>query len=309
MLVPSGTLWSAIATITNRLSPARSEANAVPIARPSGRLCTKRTAKTRIEVRSPARPVARSRASRRSTRLLATIRKAIPAASPAETSPVPPSCRAGRSRPTKEATVIIPTVPPSSSGRSRWPASGPSMNTGIAPTPVARAVAVAAIRSAAMSMNYTGRSPLGPPLGRLADARAEVDLDWDPGGRWAREGFVVGVLGEEWAQIPAGKLGGGPPERIAVEQERVAAPVGEVGAHELGQPARQQEPAQHGAERLGSEVSPGFGCDRLGSGDCLLGSESALLDGKRRRIACGEHIHTLDAAVLVCGDEAGGVLR
>ena len=45
--------WIAIARITKRLSPARSEAKAVPTAKPSGRLWTKRTRKTRAEVRAP----------------------------------------------------------------------------------------------------------------------------------------------------------------------------------------------------------------------------------------------------------------
>jgi hypothetical protein len=45
--------WIAIARITNRLRPARSEAKAMPTAKPSGRLWTKRTRKTRAEVRVP----------------------------------------------------------------------------------------------------------------------------------------------------------------------------------------------------------------------------------------------------------------
>jgi hypothetical protein len=42
-----------MARITKRLNPARSEANAVPTAKPSGRLWTKRTRKTSAEVRAP----------------------------------------------------------------------------------------------------------------------------------------------------------------------------------------------------------------------------------------------------------------
>jgi hypothetical protein len=53
-LVPSGTFWSPIATITNRASPSVSEAYAVPIAKPSGRLCTSSTPNTRSDRRTPA---------------------------------------------------------------------------------------------------------------------------------------------------------------------------------------------------------------------------------------------------------------
>jgi hypothetical protein len=57
-LVPSGTFWIAIATITNSPRPAVSEAKAVPIASPSGRLWTESTPKVRIAVRrsAPWRP-------------------------------------------------------------------------------------------------------------------------------------------------------------------------------------------------------------------------------------------------------------
>src|SRR5215218_2404158 len=154
MLVPSGTLCNAIATITNRLNPARSEAYAVPIAKPSGRLCTKRTANTRNERRRP-RPRRPSKRGRSMSRLEAT-RKTTPAARPAATSTIPPSWSAGRRSPATEATVIIPTVPPKRSGRS-FSARAPRKNTGIAPRPVARAVPVAARTRTTSSMR--GRHP------------------------------------------------------------------------------------------------------------------------------------------------------
>ena len=53
MAVPSGTFWIAIAAMTNALSPTTSDANALPIAKPSGRLWTKSTPSTSSE-RAPA---------------------------------------------------------------------------------------------------------------------------------------------------------------------------------------------------------------------------------------------------------------
>ena len=53
-LVPSGTFWSAIARKTNSARPSVFEANAVPIANPSGRLCTSNTPKISSERRTPA---------------------------------------------------------------------------------------------------------------------------------------------------------------------------------------------------------------------------------------------------------------
>lgn len=51
--VPSGTFWIAIAAMTNALRPAWSEANALPIAKPSGRLWANSTPITSSE-RAPA---------------------------------------------------------------------------------------------------------------------------------------------------------------------------------------------------------------------------------------------------------------
>ena len=55
-----------------------------------------------------------------------------------------PSWRAGRKRPTTDATVIAPIAVPSRIGR-KASARAPRKNTGIAPSPVANAVAVAAV--------------------------------------------------------------------------------------------------------------------------------------------------------------------
>ena len=52
--VPSGMFCSAIASSTNTPSPSRSDANAVPIAKPSGRLWTSSTPNTSTERRTPA---------------------------------------------------------------------------------------------------------------------------------------------------------------------------------------------------------------------------------------------------------------
>ena len=67
-------------------------------------------------------------------------------ASPATTEGVEPSSSAGNSRPTTEATVMMPTVTPHSAGRI-VAACSPSRDTGSAPIPVASAVPLAASAS------------------------------------------------------------------------------------------------------------------------------------------------------------------
>ena len=135
--------WSPIARITNRLSPARSEAYAVPIASPSGRLCTNSTPKTRTESRTPDPRRSPTCTSRRASRRCAPTTNTTPASSPRTISTVPPSSRAGFSRPSKDATVIAPIAVPSRIGR-KSSAFEPMKKTGSAPSPVARAVALAA---------------------------------------------------------------------------------------------------------------------------------------------------------------------
>src|SRR5215203_163483 len=147
--------WIAIARITNSPSPSRSDANAVPIASPSGRLWTKRTAKTRAEVRAPG-PLRPMNTDSWSSRARATPSRTPPTTSPARTSKAEPSSAAGSSRPTIEATPITPAATPSRNGVSAT-ARVPSSQTGTAPRPVASMVAQAARKR-------TSRSGMGATL-------------------------------------------------------------------------------------------------------------------------------------------------
>ena len=124
-----------------------SDAKAVPIAKPSGRLCTSSTPKTSSERRTPAprsSPTWTSRFSSTPPRHQQERRSRPRGPRPRLTPPS--SSSAGSSRPTTDATPIRPTVVPQRSGRSRT-ARSPSRNTGTAPRPVARAVALPASAS------------------------------------------------------------------------------------------------------------------------------------------------------------------
>src|SRR5687768_10615531 len=149
-LVPSGTFWSAMARKMNSARPSVSDAKAVPIAKPSGRLCTRRTPNTSSERRTPAPRSSPTWTSRPASRRREPSRNRTPTSRPATTAPPPSSSKAGSSRPTTDATLISPTVVPQRKGRS-WLARSPSRKTGTAPTPVANAVAVPASASTATS--------------------------------------------------------------------------------------------------------------------------------------------------------------
>ena len=166
-LVPSGMFWSAIARITKSPKPSVSDAKAVPIARPSGRLCTSSTAKTSTERRTPAPVSCPTWTSRASRARRETSRNTTPTTSPAATAAADPSSRAGSSSPTIDATVISPTVSPQSAGR-RVSACAPSRETGSAPSPVARAVPLAASASTASSIG----GPTRPARGRARSGPA-----------------------------------------------------------------------------------------------------------------------------------------
>ena len=110
MAVPSGTFWIAIALMTNALMPTWAEAYALPIARPSGRLCTNSTPMTSSE-RAPAslRPLwAELRFSRRREATSATT----PATAARPTGSGLPSSNAGMSSPTIAATAMTPAASP-----------------------------------------------------------------------------------------------------------------------------------------------------------------------------------------------------
>src|SRR5688572_26333108 len=150
-LVPSGTFCSAIARKMNSARPSVSDAKAVPMAKPSGRLCTSRTPKTSRERRTPAPRSSPTWTSRPASHRREPSRNSTPTSSPDTTAPPPSSSSAGSSSPTIDATPISPTVVPQRKGRS-WPARSPRRKTGTAPTPVANAVAVPASASTARSI-------------------------------------------------------------------------------------------------------------------------------------------------------------
>ena len=140
-LVPSGTFCRAIARMTKRLSPAVSEAYAVPIAKPSGRLWTKSTKNTSADNRTP-RTAHLANVDIATTERELGDRQEGNAHGKADRDFPPPTPHrvAGRSRPTIDATVITPAASPQSAG-SQSEALRPRKKTGIAPRPVASAVA------------------------------------------------------------------------------------------------------------------------------------------------------------------------
>src|SRR5680860_294855 len=165
------------------------------MAKPSGKLCTSSTPKTRTERRTPAPPSAPTWTSRPCSSRREASRKSTPEPSPARTEAVEPSSRAGSSRPRTEATDISPTVIPHSAGR-RAPARSPRRETGMAPSPVANAVPVPAKARTARSTGLleefviervadqlgTGGAPdllLDVGAMRLHGANAEVELAGD----------------------------------------------------------------------------------------------------------------------------------
>ena len=84
----------------------------------------------------------------------------------------------------------------------------------------------------------------------------------------------------------------------------------ELGAEVERLVAGQQQPAQHGPERLGQADGADLSRDRLGDRVGLLGGEAAVLDRVRGRVAGGEDVGaSVDAAVLVDGDEPVVVVR
>ena len=103
------------------------------------------------------------------------------------------------------------------------------------------------------------------------------------------------VLGEEWAQIPAGKLGEGH-QRGSLSSRNASLPQSaRLERMNLGNPPVSKSPAA----RPGKAWSiAGLGCDRLGSGDGLRAARSALLDETSSHRLRRRRRHP-DAAVLV----------
>ncbi len=88
--------------------------------------------------------------SERSRRARTANMKATPRTTPQRVPATPPSTIPGISRPKMEATAIAPAAEPSRAARRRREGV-PNAKTGIAPTPVASAVIVAATRSSSIT--------------------------------------------------------------------------------------------------------------------------------------------------------------
>ena len=126
--------------------PARSEAKAVPTAKPSGRLWTKRTRKTRAEVRAPGplRPMKRG-VGRRSRRRATPSRAGADARPPSTADAEPFFGRRDQQAGDRGDRPSPRRRSPSRNGVS-CAARSPRKKTGTAPSPVARAVPQAASR-------------------------------------------------------------------------------------------------------------------------------------------------------------------
>src|SRR5918996_2938587 len=238
-----------MARITKSARPCVSEANAVPIAKPSGRLCTSNTPKTSSERVTPAPRSSPTWTSRPRSSRRETSRKATPVTRPPITEPPPSSSRAGSSSPTTEATPISPTAVPHRNGRSRS-ARAPSRKTGIVPRPVASAVALPASARAATStrralaLDQVVVERVADQLG--AARHAELLLDVGP----------MRLDGAHAEVEPARDLAVGVAERDQTEHVELA----------LGQVAgRAARGGRHARSELGVEpgAAAGGGPDRL----------------------------------------------
>ena len=207
--IPSGTFCSAIASRMKRPRPSRSDANAVPIANPSGRLCTSSTPKTSTERRTGAAQfadvdvVAGDQAPRRDQE-----RDTRDAAGHHRRGR--PSSSAGSSSPTIDATVIKPAASPHRKGRSaRARARGRA--SGTAPRPVAKAVAVPP-RPGRRGRRASSRqpTPVGRPLDRAghaaraaaatASSEPAIVMTSIPSLRSRRVGVDVALVGDDDAR-------------------------------------------------------------------------------------------------------------
>lgn len=124
-------------------------------------------------------------------------------------------------------------------------------------------------------------------VGDGGQTASEIEFDRRASGalcRPARLCFVDGM--EIRREVPAGKLGGRPPEG-PVPGCRLAATTRGVATQPLAASPGQQNSPQHRMEWPRLDVGPGKGRDGLCRGVGLLSGQAALLERERDRIASG----------------------
>ena len=133
---------------------------------------------------------------------------------------------------------------------------------------------VAGPRASSILSSSAARGPAKPSRVSVRPAALDGELHELAGRavRFAELRLVErGDLGRE---VAAGDLGGRPPEGVPLGLALFVRPA-DAAADPAPAAAGEQDAAQHGMERLGSDVGPGPGGDRLGRGAARCDAQQA----------------------------------